>query len=150
MDDRDRNLLERCLAALESQGPVGLSKSAEDEDGDLDALVDSLTCDEAAALLAELGPSEEQRASEAHEAIAKETAMRAFGSVAKSEPQAAAEAAVLLAREAERGAIVERQTRILAEMRSRPDHPSGFYNKPTASAQQTADASRSSKPRWAM
>jgi hypothetical protein len=100
-----------------------LLKSAPEADSDLEALVDSLSEEEAAELLeaCEVRPDVEQRLDRIEAKLAKaEPVIRARQAlrvgVAKSQPDATAAALATLAREAERGEIVERQRRIIREM----------------------------------
>jgi hypothetical protein len=129
-------------------------------DAELERWADSLTYDDAEAVLAEidrLGPTEEQRASEARAALAKEAARRALGvTVAKSGPPADL---ARLAQRLERQEIVDRQERVLADMRDRPKHATSWlYNRPTGTAEEAADMvmrlkaadPAASRPRWGM
>ncbi len=131
-----------------------------DEDAELEAFVDSLSREEAEELVeaCAVRPSIEERLDAAEARLAKAEpairARRALGVIAKSAAPPEEQLAALVHREE----IRERQQRIIGEMRSRPSSPDWLYNKPTATAQETADmvmALRAadpsgSRPRWAM
>jgi hypothetical protein len=117
------------------------SAPAPDEDAALERWADSLTRNEAEAVVREIEIHQRVDSIEAKLAKAEPAikARRALGVLAKSaatpEQQLAA-----VAREMERSEIVDRQRRILADMRSRPTHATSWmYNEPTASAERVAD-----------